>query len=261
MAPGLQIPAVYDAATQIWRGPPVGLGRLTSGYGPRAPLLINGVSTSNFHKAVDLVSIDTDLTLRNPAAGMALWDPWLDRYGAWTLWVRHKAAPIAVEFPDRLPRFEEWWTLYLHMTERPPVSAGQILPAGAPLGIEGETGLARGRHVHFGTYRCVSLGLGPGVSLRPADAWQHLNPLSLLAGALPAELPPAAVPYDTWLELPRVLTLPELEALPARAFYDQGTQIGTAVGELDARVRLQRVTDPEGIARTLRTVEIREVIA
>lgn len=58
-----------------------------------------------------------------------------------------------------------YWSRYRHLA-KVNVRAGQTVTAGTPLGIEGSTGLAQGRHLHLEVYRD---GLSRGTGANPGN--------------------------------------------------------------------------------------------
>jgi len=106
-------------------------GRLTSGYG----IMRSYAGTAQWqHRGIDLAAPE-GWPVVAAAAGLVLVSRRLDAYGNAVV----------------LDHGQTVHTAYFHMNSRE-VAKGQRVEAGQVIGTVGETGLAQGPHLHFGTY-------------------------------------------------------------------------------------------------------------
>ena len=171
----------------LWRGVPIatdlaGAARITSEFGPRAPITFpDGSQSSTDHNAVDV-----DLPLRTqlyaPDDGWVHSFEWQEN-GGWVLrlahgpeWDGHGVPPVPTHI-----------TLYAHLAERPDLAIGRKVVRGEPIALSGNSGrFTTGPHLHFGVWRYEP----------EHDRWVPVDPTTHARRVVPTPWPPL-VPLPT----------------------------------------------------------------
>lgn len=213
-------------------------------FGPRQPLQTPLGSTPIFHNGIDWAPVPLGATIpiifsdTAPNCVIQRIDVDLSQPNGYAVVVRHA-------YP--------WWSFYLHLATDPRQrwQVGQPIKAGDLIGPMGTTGLSTGVHLHHAVWEVAApavWGLSvpsgfPGFISKPHD------PAKFYVDA------PSAAPQLTngWVEVRDLLTLPQFESLVTPAYFDRGTLVGVAKGDLDSRVKIE--DDGNGLVRV---VEIRQ---